>query len=404
MKNTINSEIVHEIKNSKFGSIGYLVVDRLIQGMSIGGVRIVPAISLLELQHIARSMTYKNVFINNRIGGAKGAVIISCENEKHRNEILFEFGKGISPFVKRQIYSPGMDIGITPKELQIIYNGAGVKRDVLSWKNLSHEYSAYSCFYATLAAVAKKNLSIQDVTFSIQGFGSLGSIYADLMTKAGARLTAVSNIYGGLVNENGFNIGELLHNRSAHGDKFILSYAGGQQVSHDVVLEKDVTVLMPAANSFAISDENWEKIRANIIVSAANCPFSYDIERRLFRKGKIVITDFVANCGGVLGSVIDTCVAKNDIVYIFSNYYKNKVETLLNQSLRTNTPMVDIVITEVEKNIERESHSFLPSKKLLRYPAYALKLILKLMPDAVNKWILQSKSQKHIHHYERLWK
>ena len=260
----------------------------------------------------------KNVFINNRIGGAKSAGIINRENEKHRNEILFEFGRGISHFVKKQVYSPGMDIGITPKELQIIYNGVGLKRDVLSWKNLSHEYSAYSCFYATLASLEKKNISMQDVTFSIQGFGSLGSVYANLMTKAGARLTAISNIHGGLVNEDGFNTNELIHNRSAHGDSFILSYPGGKQVSHGTVLEKDVTVLLPAANSFAIHDENWEKIRANIIISAANCPFSYDIERRFFQKGKTVITDFVANCGGVLGSVIDTCVAKDDIVSALS--------------------------------------------------------------------------------------
>lgn len=404
MNNNINSEIVHEVKNKRFGTIGYLVVDHLIQGMSIGGARIVPEISVTELQHIARSMTCKNVFIDSKIGGAKSAIIITGENEKYRNEIIYEFGKGISHFVKKQIYSPGMDIGITPKELQMVYNGAGVKRDVLSWKNLSYEHSAYSCFYATLAALEKKNISIHEATFSVQGFGSLGSAYADLMTKAGARLTAISNIHGGLVNEGGFDVKDLLHNRSVHGDNFILSYQNGKRVSHDAILEGKVTVLLPAANSFAINNDNWEKIRADIIVCAANCPFSYDIERRLFQKGKTVITDFVANCGGVLGSIIDAYVTKDDMVHIFSNYYKNKVKRLLDQSIDTNTPMADIVINEVKRKIGKESHSFYLSKRLIRYPRFAIKVLLKVMPSSVKNRILKNRSQKIMHQYAMLWK
>ncbi len=228
-------------------------------------------------------MTYKNAFIGYRTGGAKAAVIINPENEKYKREILIEFGKNISPFIKSGMFFPGMDMGITPEELQIIFDSAMIKCDVLSWKNLSHEYTAYSCFFATLCALEKKNISLQDVTFSVQGFGKVGGTYAALMSKAGARLTAFSNKHCGVLSDDGFDVNELLHNKSISGDNFILTQSR-QKVPHSTVLEKDVTVLLPAARSLAINEGNWEKIKAEVIICAANAPMSYEIERRLFQK------------------------------------------------------------------------------------------------------------------------
>ena len=398
MDRWIDSEVVYTVKSKKFGIIGYFVVDRLINGGSYGGIRIVSDISLSELQSVARSMTYKNAFIGNRIGGAKAAVIVNKDNEMFRKDILVEFGKCISLFIKNGIYIPVLDMGISIEELQIIFDAAGCRYNTLSWKNMSHEYTAHTCFFATMCALEKKGISIKDATFSIQGFGNVGSTYATLMNKAGARLIAFSNKYSGLIDRKGFDICRLVQERYVKGDDFILKNTMGEETSHNSVLEEDVTILLPASNALTINDENWKRIKADIIICAANAPMSYDIERLLHKNGKMIITDFVANCGGILGSRIDNYVTKDIILHIISTIYKRKIDSLLCQSATSNIPLVDTVIEEVEKRIDTDNNINLNGKltdKLIRLSSNNISPIKKIVQTYMSK--------KCILAYERLW-
>ncbi|VVB91067.1 NADP(+)-dependent glutamate dehydrogenase [uncultured archaeon] len=335
--------------------MGYVVIDHLVQGSSYGGVRIVPEISLLELQHTARSMTYKNAFIGNKAGGAKAAVIIDRNNEQYKKEILTEFGKSISPIVRNGLYFPVMDMGIQIQDLQIIFDNTKTRTNVLSWKNLSHVYTAYSCLYATLSALQVleeiHNLNNKDVTFCVQGYGKVGSLYSYLMYKAGAKFTGFSNKYFGVMDDNGLDAEKLFNEQLKRGDDFILDLKD-KQVSHDSILEKDVNVLLLASNALVINEKNYKKIRADIIVCAANAPVSYDIERKLFKEGKMVVTDFIANCGGILGSIMDTYLSEDAVKKILSSSYKRKVTTLIYQSINQDTAIIDLVIDELQKRID----------------------------------------------------
>lgn len=400
MTGEINSEIIHIVRNKQFGIIGYLVIDKLINGSSFGGVRIIPDENLSELQLVAKSMTCKNAFIGNKIGGAKAAIIISEGNEKYRNDIIVEFGKSISPFIKNGKYIPVMDMGIHIEELQTLYDNAGCNCDVLSWKNTSHEYTAYSCFYATLCALEKKQLSIKDATFSVQGFGSVGSAYANLMCKNGARLVAISNKYSGMIKEEGFDIDELLKERMSKGDNFILSQRNNLMALHSSVLEKKVDILLPASSALAVNEENWKKIKADIIICAANAPMTNDIERSLFYNNKIVVTDFVANCGGILGSIMDNYVTDDIIFHILSTSFKRKVRNLLDQSTSSNKPLVDIVTNDIEKIIDTNYKGIhMSNGKLTAYIYYILSNPLSPIKSMMSKYM----SKRYISKYETLW-
>ncbi len=404
MVKEINSEIIHTVISKKFGIIGHLVIDRLIGGSSFGGVRIVSDNSLQELQYVARSMTYKNAFIGNKIGGAKAAIIVKKENEKYRKDIIVEFGKSISPFVINRMYLPVMDMGIYLEELQMVYDSAGYKCDILSWRNLSHEYTAYSCFHATMCALKKKGILTKDTTVSIQGFGSVGSMYADLMDRVGARIVVISNKYCGLTSKDGsdgLDVSKLLIEKTKMGDDFILSQPKDMIVSHDLVLEKNVTVLLPASSAFAINDENVKRIKADIIICGANSPISYDVERLLFNNGKIVITDFVANCGGTFGSIIDNYVTKEIILYILATSYKRKVENLLSQSIDSNKSFADVAIESVEKRIDSDYEDIAPNGTFTKGILYLLSSPISYpIKNIMNDYM----SKKYIAMYESLWR
>lgn len=394
----IDSKIIQTVRSKEFGIIGHLVIDRLIGECSFGGVRIDYNTSLSELQLVARKMTYKNAFIGNRIGGAKAVVIIMPKYEKYRKDILLEFGKEIGIFIRRRMYFPVLDMGITPNELQIIFNGANYRCDVSLWKDSSHEYTAYSCFYSTLCALKNKGIDIRDVEFAVQGFGRVGSTYANLMCKAGARLVALSNKFCGIISENdGFDIEKLKKLAKEKGDDFILTM--DRKVPHDNVLEKDVTILLPAANTLVINNKNWDRIGADIIICAANAPMSHDIERKLFDNNKIVITDFIANCGGILGSIMDNYVDKNTIIDIISNSYKRKVESLLDQSTNNKKPFVDIVTEDVEKRIQNDY--ILPGlmKKDLTEKIICILQTTDFVKNLTNGYL----SKKYKSRYDALW-
>ena len=63
-----------------------------------------------------------------------------------------------------------------------------------------------------------------------------------------------------------------------------------------------VDILIPASVTDVIHEGNMNDITAKIIVEAANIPMKEEIEEKLFKKGIVIVPDFVANAGGVISS------------------------------------------------------------------------------------------------------
>jgi len=139
-----------------------------------------------------------------------------------------------------------------------------------------------------------QGIDLHNATFAVQGFGKVGSEYAKLMSAAGARLIVLSNRTGAIANENGFDVDDLLRKRQDGGDGFITRYSDGERISHPQVLTAPVTVLLPAARAWAIDENTYRDIEAQVIICAANVAMDDDVEWRLFEKGTVVVTDFVA--------------------------------------------------------------------------------------------------------------
>ena len=70
-------------------------------------------------------------------------------------------------------------------------------------------------------------------------------------------------------------------------------------------LEADCDMLMPAALEGQITAENAERIRAPLIVEAANGPITFDADQELLRRGKVVLPDVLMNAGGVTVSYLE---------------------------------------------------------------------------------------------------
>jgi glutamate dehydrogenase (NAD(P)+) len=115
---------------------------------------------------------------------------------------------------------------------------------------------------------------------------------------------AISDHTGGYYRKEGLDIPKLL--KYSIGNKGVLEgYPDAERISNDQLLEMDVDLLIPAALGGVITRANAEKIRAPIILEAANAPIDPDADDILHRRGITVLPDILANAGGVTVSYFE---------------------------------------------------------------------------------------------------
>jgi glutamate dehydrogenase (NAD(P)+) len=128
---------------------------------------------------------------------------------------------------------------------------------------------------------------------------------AMLMQLAGYRIIGVADISGGLYNENGFDVAELLDWVYVQHKPLVESPQGGAKMSANEILFQPCDILLPAATENQITSKNVERVQARILCEGANGPCTALADEVLERKGVFVIPDILANAGGVTVSYFE---------------------------------------------------------------------------------------------------
>jgi glutamate dehydrogenase/leucine dehydrogenase len=155
----------------------------------------------------------------------------------------------------------------------------------------------------TREAAKHLELDISTATVAVQGFGNVGSVSADLLSKLGAKIVAVTDWKGGVYNAKGLDIAKMLDHAKQH--KTIDGFPGGEPLDNERLFALDVDVLVPAALENQITMENAPSIKARIVAEGANGPTTPEAHRYLHEHGVFVIPDILANAGGVTTSYFE---------------------------------------------------------------------------------------------------
>jgi glutamate dehydrogenase (NAD(P)+) len=155
----------------------------------------------------------------------------------------------------------------------------------------------------TKEALAHLGMPVQGTTVSIQGFGNVGSVAAQLLAREGCKIIAIGDRSGALHNAAGIDVDAAIAYVQKH--KTLEGYTGGEVISSDELLTIDVDVLLPAALENVITSKNAARIRARIICEGANGPTTAGADAILEEKGIFVIPDILANAGGVTVSYFE---------------------------------------------------------------------------------------------------
>jgi glutamate dehydrogenase (NAD(P)+) len=146
-------------------------------------------------------------------------------------------------------------------------------------------------------------IDLRGATVAVQGFGNVGSVSADLISKLAARIVAVTDWKGGVFNEHGLDVPKLIEWTREH--KTVEGFPGGEPLTNEQIFTLDVDFLIPAALENQITIENAGNIKAKAIVEGANGPTTPEAHHLLHKKGIFVVPDILANSGGVTGSYFE---------------------------------------------------------------------------------------------------
>ncbi|MFE2984424.1 Glu/Leu/Phe/Val dehydrogenase dimerization domain-containing protein [Streptomyces sp. NPDC059262] len=308
------------------GRHGYLVVDRLVRGVSSGGLRMRRGCTLDEVAGLARGMTMKEALHYNPqgryipLGGAKGG--IDCDpQDPEAYGVLVRYLRAMRPYIE-SFWTTGEDLGLTQDLVDRAAEEAGLVSSIQAVYPLLEDEEAArrrladafavdvdgigldelvgGCGVAesVLAALDRAGVPYEGTRVSVQGLGTMGGATARFLARAGLRVVAVADVKGTVANPDGLDVDALLAARDAYGtvDRSALR-EGDRELPGDAWLSADAEVLVPAAVSYAVDATNQEQITARWIVEAANMPVLPEAEELLARRGITVLPDVVVNSG-----------------------------------------------------------------------------------------------------------
>ena len=296
---------------------GYRVVHNVTRGPAKGGIRYHPGLTHDEVKALAMWMTWKCALMGLPFGGAKGGVVCSPKSLSHSElerltrryttEIINEIGPekdipapdvGTDAQVMAWIFDTySMNVGhsvlgvVTGKPLAV---GGSVGRDGAT---------ARGVLYCIRTALQKEGRRFPDTRVAIQGFGNVGRNLARLLADEGARVVALSDSNGAVVNPYGIDVPAAIVHKAEHGT--LETLLGTDEATNEELVELECDVLIPAALEQVITADNAPRLKAHMICEAANGPTTPGADEILEDRGILVLPDVLANAGGVVVSYFE---------------------------------------------------------------------------------------------------
>jgi len=318
-----------------------IVIDTTAFGMSAGGVRMLPDLSVEEMVRLARAMTYKYLMLEFPAGGAKAGIWYDPATQD-RQAVLDAFLQVLQPLYAKRTYYPGADMGTSDDDFLPLRNAAGKRRysglrtKYFEGLPLEDQLTGFGVVESALVAAKAFQLPVRGATVAIEGFGKVGGGATRFFIRAGARVVAVSTLAGTRHDPRGLDVEQLLELRQEYGDEAVRHYRGGRLLSRRALFTLPVDILIPGARPDVIHAKNVERVQARLVVPAANIPFRPSIANRLSRRGVGVVPDFVSNGGGVLAALADIQGLGTEKSFAFvSEHIRKNTRLVLSRSKRS---------------------------------------------------------------------
>lgn len=296
---------------------GYRVQHNINRGPAKGGIRFSPQVSLDEVRALAMWMTWKCAVVGIPFGGAKGGVICDPHQMSHAEleRMTRRYATEISILIGPNSDIPAPDMNTNPQVMSWIMDTYSMHKGysvpaVITGKPLAIggsegrlEATARGVQVVTREVMRDFGMQPEQCSVVIQGFGNVGSITARLVSELGCKIVAVSDISGGVYNADGLDVYKTLRYSREHGG--LKGLPGTEAVTNEELLELPCNILIPAALENQITRRNASRIKASLVIEAANGPTTPEADLILNERNITVVPDILANAGGVTVSYFE---------------------------------------------------------------------------------------------------
>jgi glutamate dehydrogenase (NAD(P)+) len=301
---------------------GYRVQHNNALGPYKGGLRFHPAVDIDEVRALATWMTWKGALTNIPFGGAKGGIqcdpfkYSASELERISRRFTYALGNNIGP----EYDIPAPDVNTNPQIMAWILDTylstmppherqacihVVTGKPIESGGSIGRDKATGQGVVYTIEQWAKdKNFDLKGATYTVQGFGNVGSWTALLLKPHGSKLIAVEDASGAIAHPDGIDPEELVaYTKKNKG--LIAGYPKSKPIDRNTLLRTPADIFVPAALENQITGETATFLNVKLVAEGANGPTDPDGDRVLQQKGIDLIPDILCNAGGVVVSYFE---------------------------------------------------------------------------------------------------
>jgi glutamate dehydrogenase (NAD(P)+) len=301
---------------------GYRVQHNNVLGPYKGGLRFHPSVDIDEVRALATWMTWKSAIMDIPFGGAKGGIQFdpadysARELERISRRFTFALGNNIGP--EYDIPAPDVNTNaqimawildtylsmmpplernrsvhvVTGKPIQ---SGGSVGRDKATGQGVVYLIEQWA---------REKGFDLKGATYTVQGFGNVGSWTARLLKPHGARLVAVEDVSGAFFSPKGIDPDDLFEFARARRGR-VAGYPQATPIDHAAFISSTADIFVPAAMENQITAETAPLLNVRLVAEGANGPTDPDGDAILAERGIDVLPDVLCNAGGVVVSYFE---------------------------------------------------------------------------------------------------
>ena len=295
---------------------GYRVQHNLSRGPGKGGVRFHPDVTLEEVTALSAWMTIKTAAVNLPYGGAKGGIRVDPRqlSRKELERLTRRYTSEIGLIIGPHSDIPAPDVNTNAEIMAWMMdtysiNSGTTATGVVTGKPIHLggslgrvKATGRGVFVAGSEAARNLGIPLKGARVAVQGFGNVGSVAAELFAAAGAKIVAVQDHTGTIVNANGLDVAALM---AMTGKDRLASFKGGELVDHEDFWDVKCDILIPAALEGQLTAERAARTTARLVLEGANGPTVPAADDILGDKGVLVVPDVICNAGGVIVSYFE---------------------------------------------------------------------------------------------------
>ena len=296
---------------------GYRVQHNLSRGPGKGGVRYHPGVNLEEVMALSAWMTIKTAAVNLPYGGAKGGIRVDPKtlSTKELERLTRRYTSEIGLIIGPQQDIPAPDVNTNSQVMAWMMdtysmNTGATSTGVVTGKpihlggSLGRVKATGRGVFVTGREVARRiGLPLAGARVAVQGFGNVGSFAAELFVEAGAKVVAIQDHTGTIVNPKGIDLQALAVAQRRDGG--VGSFNGAERVDNEAFWDVDCDILIPAALEGQITAARAQRLKARLVLEGANGPTVPSADDILAERKVIVVPDVICNAGGVTVSYFE---------------------------------------------------------------------------------------------------